>query len=84
MMTQWITSPHIFLFFSLMMPSFSADAYIGPGLGAGMIGLVIGILASIALTLLAIIWYPLKRIFKKQRKLKKESMSDVTKHTDES
>ena len=41
-----------------------AHAYIGPGAGAGTIAVVIGIIASILPALVAIIWYPLKRLFK--------------------
>jgi hypothetical protein len=53
------------VYFALLMflPS-TAEAYIGPGLGMGTIGVVLGILASILLMLIAIIWYPLKRLFK--------------------
>jgi len=49
--------------FLVLLPA-TAEAYIGPGLGMGTIGVVLGILASIFLTLIAIIWYPLKRLFK--------------------
>ncbi|PIP03098.1 MAG: hypothetical protein COX55_01715, partial [Zetaproteobacteria bacterium CG23_combo_of_CG06-09_8_20_14_all_54_7] len=45
----------------------NAYAYIGPGLGIGTIGAVLGILGSLVLALIAIIWYPLKRLFKKKR-----------------
>ena len=43
----------------------SAQAYIGPGLGAGVIGVILGLLASIGLALVALFWYPLKRLWKK-------------------
>ena len=45
-----------------------ANAYIGPGLGAGTLGVIIGIIGSIFIALFAIIWYPLKRLFKKIKK----------------
>lgn len=45
-----------------------ALAYIGPGLGAGAIGAVLGVLGSIFLGLFAIIWYPIKRLMKKRKK----------------
>jgi len=41
-----------------------AYAYIGPGAGAGTIAVVLGVLASIFLAFVAILWYPLKRLFK--------------------
>lgn len=52
---------------ALMAPA-QAFAYIGPGLGAGAIGAVLGVLGSIVLGLFAIIWYPFKRLMKKRRK----------------
>ena len=41
------------------------QAYIGPGMGTGVIAVVLGILCAIFLALFAIIWYPIKRLFKK-------------------
>ena len=43
-------------------------AYIGPGLSGGVIGVILGILASIGLAILAIVWYPLKRLIKGKKK----------------
>ena len=54
----------IIYFLLLMLLPLTAEAYIGPGLGTGVIGVVLGILASIVLMLIAIVWYPLKRLFK--------------------
>ncbi len=42
----------------------SAVAYIGPGAGAGTIAVVLGIIASIFLGFVAILWYPLKRLIR--------------------
>lgn len=49
-----------------------ANAYVGPGLGAGTLGVILGIIGSIFIALFAIIWYPLKRLLKKYRKTKYE------------
>ena len=51
----------------------NAFAYIGPGLGVGAIGVVLGILGSIALALVAIIWYPIKRLFRKLKERTKDA-----------
>ena len=48
----------------LVAASGDAAAYIGPGLGAGAIGVIIGIIVSIFLALFAVLWYPIKRLFK--------------------
>ncbi len=41
-----------------------AQAYVGPGVGAGTIAIVLGILSSIFLAFVGIIWYPIKRLIK--------------------
>ncbi len=56
----------------LMVPG-QADAYVGPGLGAGTIGVILGIIGSLFIALFAIIWYPLKRLFKKKKKQSQET-----------
>ncbi len=44
-----------------------AHAYIGPGVGAGTIAVVLGVIASIFLAFVAILWYPLKRLVKRRK-----------------
>jgi len=44
-----------------------AEAYVGPGLGAGAIATALGIVGSIFLALFAVIYYPIKRFFKKKK-----------------
>ena len=53
-----------FILVSSVSPAF---AYIGPGLGAGTIAVVLGVIASLFLALFAILWYPVKRIIKKRK-----------------
>ena len=55
----------------LIVPQF-ANAYVGPGLGAGTIGVILGIIGSICIAIFAIVWYPLKRLLKKNRQKKQE------------
>lgn len=45
------------------LPS-AALAYIGPGLGAGAIAAVLGVLGSIFLAIVAVLYYPIKRLLK--------------------
>ena len=47
----------------LLLPN-TAMAYIGPGVGAGTIAVVLGILASILMAFVALLWYPMKRLVK--------------------
>lgn len=39
----------------------TAQAYVGPGLGLGALAVIIGILLSVFIAVLAIVWYPIKR-----------------------
>ena len=45
-----------------------AQAYIGPGAGVGAITAALGVLGAIFLALLAVIYYPIKRLLKRRRK----------------
>jgi hypothetical protein len=47
-----------------------AFAYIGPGLGAGAVGAVLAILASVLMLVVGVLWYPLKRLIKFLRRKK--------------
>ncbi len=44
-----------------------AYAYVGPGLGLGALGAVMGVIFSVFLAIFAIFWYPIKRIIRKIR-----------------
>lgn len=46
----------------------SAQAYIGPGVGAGVLVTVLTAIGSFFLALFAIIYYPIKRFLKKRKK----------------
>jgi hypothetical protein len=52
----------------LFLYSATSYAYIGPGASAGTIAVVFGIIASMFLAFVAIIWYPLKRLVKGNRR----------------
>ncbi|WP_309386147.1 hypothetical protein [Cerasicoccus frondis] len=41
-------------------------AYIGPGLSGGVFAVIIGVITSIFLAVVAIVWYPIKRLLKKK------------------
>ena len=59
----------IFLLFLLVAEP--AHAYVGPGLGAGTIGAVLGVVGAIFLALFAVIYYPIKRALKKWKSRQK-------------
>ena len=47
-----------------------AFAYIGPGLGLGAIGIMLGVIGSIIIALFALLYYPIKKLFIKLKKKK--------------
>jgi len=53
---------------ALALQPAAALAYIGPGVGAGAIGAVLGVIGSIFLAIFAIVWYPVKRMLKGRKK----------------
>lgn len=63
------------LFISLFLISLPSYAYIGPGMGGGVIAAIVGFFAAILLGLWGILYYPIKRALKK-RKHKKMSLKD--------
>ena len=57
----------------LLLQASAAYAYIGPGAGAGAIAVVFGVLGSFFLALVAIVWYPIKRLIKGRKPAVDES-----------
>lgn len=62
-----------------LMPAFSvlvvmsvlsapALAYVGPGIGVGALGVLLGLLLSVVLALVSIFWYLPKRLLRKRKK----------------
>ena len=63
----------LILFLFLFLISLPSYAYIGPGMGGGVIAAIVGFFAAILLGLWAILYYPIKRTLK-NRKDKKMSL----------
>ncbi len=61
------------IFFSGLLLADMAMAYGGPGVSAGLIAVVLGILGAIFLAFLSIVWYPIKRLFKPRKVATEES-----------
>ena len=53
------------LFLINIMP---ANAYIGPGMAGGVLASIIGLIVAIFMIIIGIIYYPIKRSLKKERK----------------
>ena len=61
-----------FLFFSI--PSY---AYLGPGIGGGILMATLGVIVAIFAALFGLIWFPLKKILNKGKKNKKEKQNKI-------
>tara|TARA_B100000886_G_C20175724_1_gene387998 strand:+ start:415 stop:618 length:204 start_codon:yes stop_codon:yes gene_type:complete len=52
----------------VLIDLFLLFAYIGPGMGGGVIAAIFGIIAAFFLGLWGILYYPIKRAFKNRKK----------------
>jgi len=60
-MKRWVAA------FCLVTVATSAEAYVGPGMGLGVIGAVLGFLTAILLAFAGMVWYPVKRLLRARR-----------------
>jgi flagellar biogenesis protein FliO len=51
-----------------------AQAYIGPGMGLGMAGVVLGLFVAFILLLAGLIWLPIRRFLRQRKQSRKESV----------
>jgi len=59
------------IFFFLLITT-SSFAYLGPGVGGGLIAATIGIIVAIFAALFGLIWFPVKRLLKKRKEKKQK------------
>ena len=57
----------LFILIVLTFTTMSAHAYVGPGLGLGAVGALLGAIAAIFLGVAGLVWYPVKRLLKKRK-----------------
>jgi hypothetical protein len=50
----------------LLFSTAAAHAYVGPGLGLGVLGAILGALLTVILAIAGVVWYPIKRMLKKK------------------
>lgn len=77
---------YITLITGFLTVAIEAQAYVGPGIGAGTLGVVLGLLASIFIAVFAIFWYPVKRMLNRKTKgpatKETQGVEDDKSHTD--
>lgn len=52
-------------------------AYLGPGIGGGVIAATIGVVIAILAALFGLIWFPIKKLLKKKKEEKKSTTEKV-------
>ncbi len=62
------------LFLSITTSSF---AYLGPGIGGGVIAATLGIILAILAAIFGLIWFPIKRLIKNRKKQKDHQPNKV-------
>jgi|TARA_B100001057_G_C22780192_1_gene923322 hypothetical protein len=63
--------------FLLMLMTTSSFAYLGPGIGGGIIAITLGILFALVAFLFGILWFPLKRLINKYKKNKEKKIDNT-------
>lgn len=56
------------LYFTLLFISSPVLAYLGPGMGGGLIAAVLGTIGALLLAIFGIFYYPIKRMIKNRKK----------------
>ena len=52
-------------------------AYLGPGIGGGIIAATTGVIVAIFAALFGLIWFPVKRLLKKRKESKENKQNKV-------
>ena len=55
---------------ALVLSPASVQAYVGPGMGAGAVAAVLGVLAGLLMLVVGVVWYPLKKLARRLRNKK--------------
>lgn len=54
-----------------------AHAYVGPGSSLGAIGVFLGLVATVILTLISFVWYPFKRLARRAGRKDRTNENDA-------
>ena len=61
------TNVKILFFLLLLGSTLPIQAYVGPGMGGGVIAAIVGIIGSIFVAIFAIVYYPIKRALRRMK-----------------
>jgi len=68
-MLKLISTVCIIIFFSIT----NSNAYLGPGLGLGIIASTLGVIIAVLLAIFGIIWFPIKRLLLRSKNKNKKN-----------
>ena len=60
--------------FLIILPT-SSFAYLGPGMGGGILAATVGIVIAIFAALFGILWFPIKRYYNRKKEIKNKRTS---------
>lgn len=66
---------------ALVASATPAAAYIGPGLGLGVVASIFGAIAAFVMMILGLVWYPVKVMLRKRREKKADAAASAEKTT---
>jgi len=52
------------------------DAYVGPGAGLSVVGVIVGLLAAVFFAIVGFVWYPVNRFLRARRARKAAALED--------
>jgi hypothetical protein len=67
----------LLLILGILLPPDLAHAYVGPGLGVGAIGSILGVICAVMIALFAVVYYPVKRALRRMSGAKGEKPAAV-------
>ena len=65
----------IFIFLIIIAVSTDAEAYLGPGVGGGIILAIFGIIIAVFAAIIGLIWFPVKKFFNNRKKEREKKNS---------
>ena len=60
-----------------LLTNTSSYAYLGPGIGGGVIAATLGIILAILAALIGLIWFPIKRLLRKRKEKKENNQKKI-------
>ena len=67
----------ILIFSFFLFTTTSSHAYLGPGIGGGVIVATIGVAVAIFAALFGLIWFPVKKLLKKKKEIKENRLNKI-------